>query len=311
MALTNKMIGMGASGTPAYLRSGDGALIQANVQHLTDANGVDLGPVSASNGVPFANSAATPVTATWTSATTLNTALTINTNTLGCIAVTVVTAGSMSAGVLTFEAYDGAAWIPVRIGRFDINQSNATFSLPSAVAGTYYPWGDAISPYSQYRVRLSTAIVGGGSASIAVLNNSANVGTTSTVAIDSGYNQVQLIPGTAYGLSQYSAISTGAVLSPNIKNTAGQVYSMELHNNQAATVAYARLYNKSTAPGSGDTPVWRGMIPPLANGGVLNIDWPNGVSFPLGIGLRISGAIADNDTTVLTANTILANVEYF
>ena len=192
MALTNKMIGVGASGEPAYLRAGDGALIGASVQHLTDASGNDLGPVSSTNGVPFANSAATPSTANWTSATALNTALSITTNTLGCIAITIVNTATVTGGVIQFEAYDGAAWIPVRIGRFDTNQSNSSYALASAGTGVSIPWGDAVSPYTQFRVRLSTQISGGGTCTIAILNNSANVGTTSTVAIDSVYNQVQL-----------------------------------------------------------------------------------------------------------------------
>ena len=161
-------------------------------QFATD-NIFDMGGMATpTNGVPFCNSAAAPQTANWTSATALNSAITMNTNVLGCIAVTLVNTGTITGGVIQFEAYDGAAWIPVRIGRYDINSSNASYTVASAGAGINIPWGDSISPYTQFRVRLSTQISGSGTCTFAVLNNSANVGTTSCVAIDSSYNQVQL-----------------------------------------------------------------------------------------------------------------------
>jgi hypothetical protein len=40
------------------------------------------------------------------------------------------------------------------------------------------------------------------------------------------------------------------------------------------------------------------------------VPFPVGRVFATGIGIRISGAIADNDTTVLTANKVMCNVGY-
>lgn len=114
---------------------------------------------------------------------------------------------------------------------------------------------------------------------------------------------------TTGGLSIYAFLSTAAVQAAAIKASAGQVYSLQFFNKGAAAV-YVRLYNQTGSPGTGDTPVWRGIIPGNTAGAgfVLNID--KGVAFSTGIGIRVSGAIADNDATVLAANEVIGNVLY-
>ena len=71
------------------------------------------------------------------------------------------------------------------------------------------------------------------------------------------------------------------------------------------------MYNKATTPSSSDTPIYRGVIPANNSVGAGFIQ-PIiiGVGMSAGISYRVTGAIADNDTTALTANTILVNVAY-
>jgi hypothetical protein len=140
------------------------------------------------------------------------------------------------------------------------------------------------------------------------------VSATIDSALPSGTNtigNVGLVPITTGGLSIYSFLSTAAVQAANIKGSAGQVYSIELFN-VGSTAQYVRLYNQATSPGSTDTAniVWRGIIPGNTAGAGFVKTWPQGLALGTGIGIRVTGAIADNDNTALAANTIIGNVTY-
>ena len=114
---------------------------------------------------------------------------------------------------------------------------------------------------------------------------------------------------TTGGLSIYSFLSTGAVQAAVIKNSAGQVYALHFFNN-TGTICYVRLYNQTTSPGTGDTVIYRGLIPANTSGAGFVVPIPTGFTFNTGIGIRVTAAVADNDATVLTANQILGNVFY-
>lgn len=197
----------------------------------------------------------------------------------------------------------------------------ALTAIANAVAPTYGE-GKIVHP----RVTLSgdTAITLDGETVALVSNQSMNVsqingvvplmgagntGTGSprvTIASDQAVIPVKTVPATSGGQSGYTAISTAAVLSVAIKASAGQVYGYSFFNNTAGAI-FVRLYNMATAPGTGDTPVRRIMIP--ANGGVER-EIGNGMEFTTGIGIRATGLAPDNDATALTANTVLFNVDY-
>lgn len=115
----------------------------------------------------------------------------------------------------------------------------------------------------------------------------------------------------AGGGSSYSAISTAAVLTAEIKGSAGKVYSLQVFNLNAAA-RYVRLYNQTGAPASTDgaNVVWRGLVPGDTAGAGFVVQFPMGKQFTTGIGIRASAAIADNDTTALAANELLFNVDY-
>lgn len=121
---------------------------------------------------------------------------------------------------------------------------------------------------------------------------------------------VSEVPTTTGGVSIYSFLSTAAVQSAQIKGSAGQAYGIHFFNN-TATIAYVRLYNQTGAPASTDTAniVWRGMIPANTNatGFLVHME---GTAFSTGIGIRVTAAVADNDTTALAANAVMGNVLY-
>jgi hypothetical protein len=113
--------------------------------------------------------------------------------------------------------------------------------------------------------------------------------------------------GQSGGVSVYSFLSASAVQAATIKASAGQVHALHFFNN-TATICYVRLYNEATVPGTGDTVFYRALIPANTAGAGFVVSIPPGIVFSLGIGIRVTAAVADNDNTALAANAILGNV---
>lgn len=115
----------------------------------------------------------------------------------------------------------------------------------------------------------------------------------------------------AGGSTNYSTLSTAAVLAVEIKSSSGKVTDVQIFNKGAAAI-YVRLYNQVGAPASTDGAniVWRGIVPGSTAGAGFVVQFPKGRDFSTGIGIRASSAIADNDTTVLVANEVVFNVGY-
>jgi hypothetical protein len=143
-----------------------------------------------------------------------------------------------------------------------------------------------------------------GNSSIPITDNSGSL-----TVDNAGTFAVQDSPATSGGLSIYSFLSTAVVQAAQIKGSAGQVYALHFFNLNAAAV-YVRLYNLTGTPGTGDTVVYRALVPGNTAGAGFVVPIPPGVAFGTGIGIRVSGAIADNDATALSANTVLGNVFY-
>ncbi len=101
------------------------------------------------------------------------------------------------------------------------------------------------------------------------------------------------------------------MISTSVKASAGQVYGLHCFNN-TSTIAYGRLYNQTTAPASTDNAniLYRFTIPANTNAAGFVVPIPDGLAFATGIGLRVTGAVADTDTTALAANQITMNVLY-
>ena len=123
---------------------------------------------------------------------------------------------------------------------------------------------------------------------------------------------VSAVASATGGCSTYSLIALATTNANNVKASAGTLKSVQVYNLGAAAV-FLKLYNSATAPTAGSgTPVKRIMIPGNTAGGAganFNLP-PEGVAFPAGIGFTCTGAIADNDTTAVTAANILINLDY-
>lgn len=108
--------------------------------------------------------------------------------------------------------------------------------------------------------------------------------------------------------SYLSAASTNATL---ISGAGQNVLKSVIAINTTATIYYLKLYNKASVPVCGtDVPVLRIPLLPANNtGGGLSAISLDDMRFTLGIGFCLTGALADNDTTV-AATGIALNFGY-
>ena len=112
------------------------------------------------------------------------------------------------------------------------------------------------------------------------------------------------------GTTPYTFLQTSAaVLTAQIKGSPGMAWDVECWNTDTAP-AYIRLYDQTGAPAAGDTGniKWRSVIPPNTSGFLAA--FPNARTFAVGIGIRVTGGVADNNATALVANTVGCNLGF-
>jgi hypothetical protein len=160
-----------------------------------------------------------------------------------------------------------------------------------------------IFDYERERVEMLARPTGdiSGAAPVAVQNVPAvtvSSGTITTVTTAG----TPLAPANAFFLNS-AATTNGALI---LTGTSGlQAFWA---TNTGAAVAFVKLYNKATAPTVG-TDVPEMIIPvPAAVGGVPGVAEVtpgfNGHRFPLGLGIAITGLVADTDTTAVAAGQV-------
>lgn len=117
---------------------------------------------------------------------------------------------------------------------------------------------------------------------------------------------VNIDPCVDGGLTPYRNLdlnSTGV----NLKTSAGQIYQAKCFNRHATDFRYVKIYDKASAPSSSDTPIETWMLPPK---GGLVFSGTMGTAHSLGIGLRATTGIADNDTGAPSTNDVIVNIGY-
>ncbi len=242
---------------------------------------------------------------------------------------------NITAGAVTFEGtYDGTNWVTIPVAQLLNPNTLVALTNPyTMVASTNQPFLILTQGYQSVRMKQSTQITTSGGAGtttpfvallsynpvLGALLNPLAAGTAiiGKVGVDQTTpgttNAVQSIAGATGGATISSAIAPATPAGVNLKASAGTVYSIQASTIQSTPV-YVKLYNASSAPtcGSG-TPVARFMVPAAAtaaNGAGTNIQFPVGVAFGTGIGYCVTGALADADTTAITAADTLVNIEW-
>lgn len=95
-------------------------------------------------------------------------------------------------------------------------------------------------------------------------------------------------------IKYFSAASTNA---QNLWSGRAVLHAL-LPVNTTATVYYLKLYDKATTPVCGtDIPKWTIPIPASTVGAGVALPSTDGLLFGTGLGICITGALADNDTT--------------
>jgi hypothetical protein len=116
-------------------------------------------------------------------------------------------------------------------------------------------------------------------------------------------------PATSGGLSTYTLISAATTNLNTPKSSAGQIYNIQAFNTNASSVRYLKIYNKASNPTlASDTPIAVYMIP--SGGGGVVVEISNGIACSNGIAIAITGAVANNDTTAISASEVVVNIQY-
>lgn len=103
--------------------------------------------------------------ARWTSTTLADTSVVADTTGAGNVSISVIIDGAISAGVITFEiSPDGMNWFPLYTNSANGNYNNTLYNLSSGGITLQAP----VAGYIQARVRLSSVIIGTGSATIEI-----------------------------------------------------------------------------------------------------------------------------------------------
>lgn len=224
-----------------------------------------------------------------TSATTL-----WQTSTAGYESLVVQITNAGSATTVVEGSHDGGTTWTTIIGQNLGSLSNAVTS--ATATGLYqYP---CCAPLMRQRVSVYSS---GTVTAIPVLRDAPmepvmNITSVTTIG---QVTAATANPGTT--LARVKAVA--GTNATSVKTTAGNLYGGLLCNTTGSNLFF-KFYSKSSAPTVGtDTPFFTTMVP--ANGVVeLNIAADIGLRFASGIAYAITGAVADSDTTAVTADAV-------
>ena len=264
----------------------EGARTITEISSETDGILVNLGPNNDVSGTVTANLGTIADVATQTTLSALNGKVTaVDTGAVviasGTTVVTQPTAANLKAEV-------------VGTGTFSVQVTTAP---TTAVTGTFW---QTTQPVSGNLTTVSTV-------------STVTAVTAITNALPVGSNligDVGLQPRTTGGLLMDKTTSAASTNATSLKASAGQVYSAQVFNVNAA-VRYFKLYNKASAPTVGtDTPVKTLAIPGNTAGGGFVISWPQGLAFGTGIAWALTTEATDAGTTGVAADEITVNLDY-
>jgi hypothetical protein len=300
--------------------------LATNTPDVTDRSARLLGHVTVDNASLAVTGtfwqATQPVSGTVTAnaGTNLNTsALALDATITGGTQTTRLTDGTNTATVKAASTAAVAADKAVVVTQSPNNTVGVTGTFWQAtqpVSGTFW---QATQPISAASLPLPTgaaldATLTGGTARAKLTDTggttNATVKAASTAAVATDTSLVVVQNPTQYATTIFRLLSAAATTNSNlVKNAAGRLFKIRGYNAKAA-VAYLKLYNKATAPTVGtDTPV---VTIPLKASDQFDIDFGAlGIGFATGIGIGLTGAVADADTTALVAADVVGlNIFY-
>ena len=146
-------------------------------------------------------------------------------------------------------------------------------------------------------------------------NSGVDIGDVDVTSISAGTNtigNVGIIPRTTGGMTIFRSIDIDET-EEEIKNAAGQVFSISAFNTTAAPL-YLKFYNltaANTTVGS-STPVLTFVVPGNADSDGAGFIWNNEIGFAFGTAISVActTGVADADTGAPSANACIVNIGY-
>jgi hypothetical protein len=187
----------GSAGSTAWPVAGSGTA-------GTPAGGVlSVQGVASGTPIPMSSAFSGPVTATWTSATTVDTAIQISTDGFTTVGVQEEKTGSITLGTIIFQVSDSATgpWSTISAGRVKGEQVDESYAL----SGTSASWQVFVSGFKYFQVKLSVAITNTGSVALSIMASQAGMKPDTGIVIGSkapntvlaGSNSLQVLPATS------------------------------------------------------------------------------------------------------------------
>lgn len=137
--------------------------------------------------------------------------------------------------------------------------------------------------------------------------------TIGNVGINTGNNtigSVQPVPGVGGGASHFFLLAPAAPAVSNVQNTQGKVWSLHCEN-ISANLAFLHIFDTNTTPNLGNTAANTTLPIPASNTGAgFVVPYPVGRIFTKGLFIAVTGGIANNDNTSITANSVVVDITY-
>ena len=221
-------------------------------------------------------------------------------DTAGYESIAVTLTVPASATVVPEGSNDGTTWVTQGNGFNNTGGYGAGASFSSGTAVIVFP---ATQRY--FRLRAS-AYTSGTVTAVVALRSASMSGANVSTAIN-GTAAVAAKPATSGGLTMARVILAASTNSTLVKNAAGQLYSYDIGNSDTVAI-FVKFYNTSTAPTCGSGTPQMTITVPAGYSTRLSSDI--GYAFASGIGLCVTGAAADADTTATSASKATISLGY-
>lgn len=265
--------------------------------------------------------------ASWTSATAVNTVLALNCSIYNAVSVAMSNTSTMTAGVLTFEVSPNSTtgsdgtWFTVTMARIDSFTAESTYTL-NTVANR--AWTTSVDGFTYFRVRLSTVITGTGTASVFIAPQTFAVEPLVTVGNATAANLQATVTGSVTANASTNAIglvglnpslsSVGLTVFSNqaltntvtaVKTSAARMHQYDFYNPNATGV-WIQLFNLATGSVTlGTTAPTRTIYLPATSGR----DWSSSFSDSWSTALTIACTTTNTGSTA-PSSAIQAYIGY-
>lgn len=198
----------------------------------------------------------------------------------------------------SLEASGDTNWFTIQAIRSNANTVETTTGNLSAQPT--YAWEMSVNGLARMRVRC-TARTSGTQAWRFKLGTYATepipgAQTTATQAVS--LTSTRITPNAADGHSTHSHYISAASTNDTLVLTGARAIGLITATNTNAAARYLKVYNKATAPTSGDTPIMTILLPP---GSTTVVGGNSPIRAPLGLGFRLTTGIAVADTGAVSA----------